>query len=310
MTRTVSPTDPANRRDPAPPGRPSRRDLLRAGAGGVALGVARFAPERAAAQTAVGSPVSCVLAPEMTEGPYYLPLDLVRQDLTEGKPGLPLRLRIAVMNTQGGGCAPLAGAAVDLWHCDAQGVYSGISGENPGGGGAATGADNQSTTFLRGIQLTGADGVAAFDTIYPGWYQGRAVHIHMKVHVGGDATGATPPADGYDGGHVAHTGQLFFDDALSDQVFGTAAYANRDNAERTRNGQDGILGDHGDEPGVMLVLTPVTPGALADGFDGTVIVGVDAGATPGPASFGGGQGGPSPGGPTAPLAAPGSPPAP
>jgi protocatechuate 3,4-dioxygenase beta subunit len=252
-----------------------------------------------------------VLAPEMTEGPYYLPLDLVRRDIAEGKAGLPLRLRIAVMDTSGG-CAPLAGAAVDLWHCDAQGYYSGISGENPGGGGATTGEDNKATTFLRGIQLTRADGIAAFDTIYPGWYQGRTVHIHMKVHVGGEATGATPPADGYDGGHVAHTGQLFFDDAISDQVFASGgAYADRDNAQRLRNDQDGILGDHGDEPGVMLVLTPITPGALEDGFDGTVVVGVDASATPGPAGFGGGEGGPPPGGPPGPPPnAPGSPPAP
>ncbi|HEU5434624.1 MAG TPA: hypothetical protein VFU81_23320, partial [Thermomicrobiales bacterium] len=96
MTRSDPPTDPVTRRDPAPRGNPSRRDLLRAGTGAsIALGIARLAPGQSLAQTAAGSSVACVLAPEMTEGPFYLPLDLVRQDLTEGKPGLPLRLRIA-----------------------------------------------------------------------------------------------------------------------------------------------------------------------------------------------------------------------
>src|SRR5689334_19044582 len=102
MTRVNSPT--------APPGKPSRRDLLRAGAGVAALGVARLAPPAAHAQNAGGTPVACVLAPEMTEGPYYLPLELVRRDLTEGKAGVPLRLRIAVMDTKDNACAPLANA--------------------------------------------------------------------------------------------------------------------------------------------------------------------------------------------------------
>src|SRR5689334_7448557 len=158
MNRVTPPTASPGRPDSAaPPGKPSRRDLLRIGAGaGVALGVARVAPIAARAQNAAGTPVACVLAPEMTEGPYYLPLELVRRDLTEGKAGVPLRLRIAVMDTKDNVCAPLANAAVDLWHCDAQGYYSGISGENPGGGAAPTGADNRQTTFLRGIQMTDA----------------------------------------------------------------------------------------------------------------------------------------------------------
>ena len=87
--------------------------------------------------------------------------------------------------------------AVDIWHCDALGEYSGVNGTT--------------TTFLRGVQLTDAKGVARFATIYPGWYQGRATHIHMKVHIGGKAAGTT-----YSGGHVSHTGQMFFPDAITD----------------------------------------------------------------------------------------------
>ena len=143
-----------------------------------------MAGDSAGAQEAV-SPTSdiCVLTPEQTEGPYYLPLDLLRQDITEGRPGLPLRLRIAVVDVNG--CSPLPDAAVDIWHCDAQGYYSGFTGYPGGDADPEAGAGVEEGTFLRGVQTTNADGIAEFQTIYPGWYTGRTVHIHMKVHVGG-----------------------------------------------------------------------------------------------------------------------------
>ena len=119
--------------------------------------------------------------PELTEGPYYLDLDLVRRDITEGRPGVPFDLAVKVVDATS--CEPLEGAAVDVWHCDAEGAYSGVQGD--------------SGTFLRGVQMTGADGVADFTTIFPGWYTGRAVHVHLKVALAGDDV---------------HTGQLFFDD--------------------------------------------------------------------------------------------------
>ena len=123
--------------------------------------------------------VSCVLTPEPTEGPFFLPGDKVRGNVTEGKPGAAdAQLTVLDVST----CKPIKGAAVDIWHCDAVGKYA-----------AAT---NQ--TFLRGIQRTDAKGVATFKTLYPGWYRGRTVHIHVKVSLGGD---------------VVHTGQLFFPDA-------------------------------------------------------------------------------------------------
>jgi protocatechuate 3,4-dioxygenase beta subunit len=221
-----------------------------------------------------------VLAAELTEGPYYVADQLVRKDITEGKPGLPLKLRIGVTDTST--CAPLANAAVDIWHCDAQGYYSGISGENPGGGNAATSDENLDTTFLRGIQLTDAEGVAEFETIYPGWYTGRTIHIHMKVHVDGEAETT------YEGGHVAHTGQLFFDDAITDQVVELEAYGGRDNTQRLRNDGDDILGDHADEPGFMLTLSNLTEGTLADGLLGAITLGVDSTATPSGVGAGGG----------------------
>jgi hypothetical protein len=151
------------------------------------------------------------LTPEQTEGPFYLPLELSRQDITEGKAGVPLRLRIAVADINA--CTMLPDAAVDIWHCDDQGYYSGVD-ANPGGNvsqNAEAGAGTEAGTFLRGIQLTNADGIAEFQTIYPGWYAGRTVHIHMKVHVGGTpevlelATPAGPDAGTYEGGHVSQS---------------------------------------------------------------------------------------------------------
>jgi protocatechuate 3,4-dioxygenase beta subunit len=296
-------------RHPAPAGDwaaatgPTRRHLLKVGGTALALGAVRLRlPAPAGAQDAA-SPTAdlCLLTPEQTEGPFYLPLELMREDITEGKPGVPLRLRIAVADANA--CTPLANAAVDLWHCDAQGYYSGVAARPGGGASQEAGAGSESGTFLRGIQLTDADGLAEFTTIYPGWYAGRTVHIHMKVHIGGagavlePATPAGSEPQTYEGGHVAHTGQIYFEDATSDAVFNTGeAYAGRDNAQRLRNDQDGILDGHADEPGFIVKLTPLTDGSPEQGFLGEITVGVDPGAEPAPTGFGG-PGGPPSGGP-------------
>ena len=155
--------------------------------------------------------VTCVLTPELTEGPYYLPGEKVRRNITDGHPGTPLALRLTVVDAST--CTPINGATVDIWHADAAGVYSGF------GSGAA------SRTFMRGIQPTNAHGLARFVTVYPGWYTGRTVHIHVKVHVGGD---------------VVHTGQLFFSDTLTDTVYKRAPYSSRPSRD-TRNAQDSIF---------------------------------------------------------------------
>jgi protocatechuate 3,4-dioxygenase beta subunit len=287
----------------------NRRTVLKTGAAALTLGTARLRFPAAAGGQEAASPTSeiCVLTPEQTEGPFYLPLELVRADITEGKPGLPLRLRIAVadINT----CSMLPDAAVDIWHCDAQGYYSGVD-ASPGGNAdpnAEAGAGSEAGTFLRGIQVTNSDGIAEFQTIYPGWYSGRTVHIHTKVHVGGTpevldlATPAGPNAGTYEGRHISHTGQIYFEDATSDEVYDAAeAYAGRDNTQRLRNDQDGILGEHDGEPGFIVALSPLGEDVLIDGFLGEITIGVDPTATPEPAGFGGGpppgQDGPPPDG--------------
>jgi protocatechuate 3,4-dioxygenase beta subunit len=220
------------------PERLSRRRLLRLAALGAA-GAAWPVEEASAGPRAVASgAVTCVLAPELTEGPYYLPNERVRRDITEGKPGAPLRLRLTVVDASS--CKAIKGAAVDIWHADAGGVYSGVAG-NTG-------------TFLRGVQKTDGSGLAVFDTIYPGWYQGRAVHIHVKVHLGGN---------------VVHTGQLFFPDALNDRVYRTAPYKTRGNPD-VANAADAIYRNGGSRS----LVRPVKSGG---GYVGSMVMGVHTG---------------------------------
>ena len=217
------------------PERLTRRRLLGLAAFG-ATGAAWPVEDASAGPRAVASgAVTCVLAPELTEGPYYLPNEAVRRNITEGKPGTPLRLHLTVVSTSS--CKPIKGAAVDIWHADASGVYSGVAG-NTG-------------TFMRGIQKTDRSGVAVFDTIYPGWYQGRAVHIHVKVHVGGN---------------VVHTGQLFFPDALTEQVYKAAPYRARGNPNVT-DAADSIYRNGGSRS----LLRPVKSGS---GYVGSMVMGV------------------------------------
>ena len=180
------------------------------GAAVSALGLAGLKPEPASATS-----VSCILTPEQTEGPYYIAGEKLRRNITDGRPGLPLQLQAYVVDATT--CRPIRNAAVDIWHADAGGVYSGF------------GAGASSRTFMRGIQRTNAKGLAVFRTVYPGWYQGRTVHIHVKVHIGGN---------------VVHTGQLYFRDSLTDAVYRRAPYNARPSRD-TRNATDAIYRDGG-----------------------------------------------------------------
>ncbi|MYV98797.1 intradiol ring-cleavage dioxygenase, partial [Streptomyces sp. SID3343] len=224
----------------------------------------------------------CVLTSNVTEGPYYLDNALVRQDITEGKAGVPLRIRLTVQNA-GGSCAPVPGAAVEIWHCDAWGYYSGFTTANPGGNAPAEAADGSranDTTYLRGYQIAGEDGVVEFVTIFPGWYTPRVAHVHVKVHTGGANT------DGiYEGGKVNHTGQLFFDDATAATVYALAPY-NRHTGTPTLLAADMVYGKGGAKDG-LTTLTPLRAGAPADGYLAALTLGIDptkeaaAGGAPG-----------------------------
>lgn len=201
-----------------------RRELIRlAGSAGLGL-LALAAPTlRRTGRGVLGSGeasaqdaalATCTLAPEQTEGPYYVDDVLRRRNVTEGRPGTPLWITLRVVDAAT--CTAIPGATVEIWHADADGDYSGYSGF-------------AGDIFMRGQQLTGNAGAATFRTVYPGWYTGRTVHIHCKVHVGGG---------------TVHTGQLYFDDALTDAVYQAEPYASRGTRD-TRNSGDDIYASGG-----------------------------------------------------------------
>jgi protocatechuate 3,4-dioxygenase beta subunit len=181
--------------------------------------------------------VTCVLAPEQTEGPYYISGEKLRRNIREGRPGTALRLRVRVVDAST--CKPIKGAAVDVWHADAGGDYSGF------------GSGSDSRTFMRGVQRTDANGYVTFLTVYPGWYQGRTVHIHVKVHVGGN---------------VVHTGQLYFSDAVTDTVYAKAPYSSR-GSRTTRNASDSIYRNGGSR-------SQLTVRSSGTGYVGSITMGV------------------------------------
>jgi protocatechuate 3,4-dioxygenase beta subunit len=173
----------------------------------------------AATASVVTALPSCIVRPALTEGPYFVDEKLDRSDIRSDpatgvlRPGAILNLNFLVSRVSGSACTALSGAMVDVWHCDALGVYSDVD-------------SARGQKFLRGFQNTDASGSAKFMTIYPGWYQGRAVHIHFKIR---------PTASS------EFTSQLFFDDALSTQVFAQAPYSQKGTQGITRNASDGIF---------------------------------------------------------------------
>jgi protocatechuate 3,4-dioxygenase beta subunit len=237
----------------------NRRDILKIlGLGGAATILASCAPEvvetlsptatSAATNTAITQAVAtelsatstaiptitpipmCVVRPELTEGPYFVDEMLnrsdIRTDTSDGSvsEGFPLDLTFIVTQIGVNGCVPLPNAQVDIWNCDAYGVYSDV-------------LNAVGQTFLRGYQVTDSNGMAKFTTIYPGWYPGRTVHIHFKIRVD----------------NSEFTSQLFFDDAFTDQVYLQQPYAQR--GERNpRNNGDSIYNDGGSQ--LMLNVTP------------------------------------------------------
>ena len=163
---------------------------------------------------------SCIVRPQQTEGPFFVDSDLNRSDIRAGKSGTPLARTFLSARLNQDGCEPLPDAHVDLWQCDAAGVYSGVN----DGQFSTTGQ-----TYLRGYQPTDDRGVARFVTIYPGWYPGRTVHIHFKVRA---------PAHEF-------TSQLYFDDAMTDRIHAAAPYSAT--ARRMRNDHDGIFRRGGEQ---------------------------------------------------------------
>ncbi|KUO21242.1 intradiol ring-cleavage dioxygenase [Streptomyces dysideae] len=290
----------------------TRRKVVVAGAGaavavgtGGALAAGAFAGESgakgakgtsaSASSTSSSGEVCYQLTSETTEGPYYIDADKIRRDITEDKEGIPLTLTLKVIDSET--CKPIADAAVDVWHCDALGLYSGYeSFSNGGGGGAPTDAPTDApsgtptgeppsggggggghqeptsdTRYLRGTWKTDKKGFVTFKTIFPGWYQGRCVHIHTKVHVDGEWTDA-----GYEGGNTCHTGQFFFDEESALAAAEVAPYATS-TTERTTLDEDTIYDGSGVQGGLLKLKYKKND--IAKGVLATITMGVDPEAT-------------------------------
>jgi protocatechuate 3,4-dioxygenase beta subunit len=210
---------------------------------------ASAAPASAAGSVAVAVP-SCVVRPALTEGPYFVDEKLnradIRSDPSSGtvRPGAVLALTFNVSRVSSGSCVALQGAQVDVWHCDALGVYSDATDPT---------FNTKGQKFLRGYQATDANGQAKFTTIYPGWYQGRAVHVHFKIRT----TAANGAVSDF-------TSQLFFDETLNDQVLAQAPYSAKPASGRLRNSGDGIYQGGGEK----LLVKPAQSGSgYAVSFD-------------------------------------------
>jgi protocatechuate 3,4-dioxygenase beta subunit len=222
--------------------------------GSITLLMGGYAPERAAAQGTSLVP-ACVVRPQQIEGPYFVDERLQRSDMRSDpasgavQPGVPLQLAFMVTRLSGHTCTPLPGAQVDVWQCNAVGVYSDVT--DPG-------FRTVGQKFLRGYQVTDHTGAAQFVTIYPGWYPGRTVHIHFKIR-----TTPTSPR-GY-----AFTSQLYFDDVLTDRVHTQAPYASK-GARTVRNEDDGIFRDGGKQ--LVLSLSE-----HVEGYAATFAIGLQLG---------------------------------
>ena len=205
-----------------------RRNMMRIiGAAGAAAVAAACGSDTATSPSAVGSTVTtgtagggtsstneaCAVAPNETAGPYPSTSDIFRSDIREDRSGVPLALTIRVINVSNA-CAPLANANVEIWQCDASGNYSEYGSQT-------------ARTYLRGIQTTDANGQVSFMTVYPGWYQGRATHIHIEVTVNNRSVKVT---------------QIAFPETINAAVYATGVYASR-GSNPTANLQDGIFAD-------------------------------------------------------------------
>ncbi|NJM62506.1 MAG: intradiol ring-cleavage dioxygenase [Oscillatoriales cyanobacterium RU_3_3] len=212
----------------------TRRDVLGLISGTVAVTVLGCWRKQSASTIAsVASPApACTVRPQQTEGPYFVDEKLnrsdIRSDPSDGtiKQGVPLRLVFQVSQIRDRSCTPLNNAIVDVWHCDASGIYSDAIDRN---------FNTLGKKFLRGYQTTNANGIAEFLTVYPGWYPGRTVHIHFKIRINSASQKS-----------YEFTSQLYFDDALTDRVHAQKPYNAR--GRRTqRNNRDGIFKQGGQQ---------------------------------------------------------------
>ena len=212
--------------------------VVGAASAGIALGCGD-SPTGPSDTVATGG--ACAVTPSETIGPFPSLADFFRSDVREGKPGTLLTLTIKVVNVNSA-CSALSGANVEIWHVDAAGNYSQYGSQS-------------GQTFLRGIQTTSAAGEVTFTTIYPGWYAGRATHIHIEVTQNNRSIKAT---------------QIAFPESINNAVHAQGAYLTGRGLNPMSNMADGIFAD-------SLSAELVTPsGTPAGGYTASVQIGVSA----------------------------------
>lgn len=216
---------------------------------GLGAGLAPRASLGAKLPTGLRLEKSCILSPEMVEGPFYLDERLVRTNVIDGQPGVPVSLELYILDAAT--CAPIDAARIDIWHADATGHYSGYPGQ-----GDESPVSTEGQWFLRGTQFSDANGHARFNTIYPGWYRGRAPHIHCKILLDSSAVLTT---------------QIFFPDALSEFIYDNVSpYKQRKAKRDTVNTTDFIALDAGEEHATFCTIKEERDRYLA-----SLVVGVD-----------------------------------
>lgn len=230
----------------------SRREALRAlsvGAASTSLAATPSSADTAAPAAAGNPPGVCLLLPQAVEGPFYFDPKLVRRDIADGKEGAPVELKLRLVDAKT--CTPMPELRIDVWHADAGGIYSGYDGQGDG-----RSVSTKGQTYLRGTQMTDADGIATFRTIYPGWYPGRTPHIHVKAFL--DKT-------------TLVTGQIYFPDELSARVYAEREpYAKRPVPDTT-NARDGIFRAGEAEGGGTVLAVTETAGLI----NAALLIGVD-----------------------------------
>jgi protocatechuate 3,4-dioxygenase beta subunit len=227
---------------------PSRRRTLIL-LGSAVLGTAAYTEVAGGSDVASAMP-ACVVTPKQTEGPFFIDKRLERSDIRVDPAngmvlaGTPLALTLRVHRVGRSACLPMPGVIVDVWHCDANGQYSGV----------AQGRDGTAKdSFLRGYQASDSDGAVRFMTIYPGWYPGRAVHIHFKVRTASSGNRTSE-----------FTSQLYFDDGITDIVHAGGVYRRRGRRD-VLNAEDGLF-SHDDGASLLIKPTKTTDGYAAN-FD-------------------------------------------
>ncbi|KAJ9474665.1 GPI anchored dioxygenase [Pseudozyma hubeiensis] len=221
---------------------------------------------------ASNSSSACVLQPEVTIGPYWVSGELLRSNLTDDQPGVPLYLDVQFVNVDT--CQPVPELFWEVWNCNSTGVYSGVT---AAGNGNSDDTSNLNATFLRGVQQTDSNGASQFTTIFPGHYTGRATHIHVVAHANATLLpNNTLSGGGADG--AIHIGQLFFDQDLISQVEAVQPYStNTQNV--TSNADDSIFAEEASSQGSDPVLEYVLLGdSVEDGIFAWTTIAVDVGA--------------------------------